>query len=28
LLTWVHDHGYESGEHFQKYLARTMQAGN
>lgn len=24
LLTWVKDHGYESGEHFQKYLAAQM----
>jgi thioredoxin-related protein len=24
LLTWVKDHGYESGEHFQKYLADRM----
>ncbi|MFN3644052.1 MAG: SoxW family protein [Gemmobacter sp.] len=24
LLEWVRDHGYESGEHFQKYLARTL----
>lgn len=24
LLTWVKDKGYDSGEHFQKYLARTM----
>lgn len=28
LLTWVRDHGYESGEHFQKYLAERMSAGN
>lgn len=27
LLTWVRDHGYESGEHFQKYLARRMTEG-
>lgn len=24
LLTWVKDKEYETGEHFQKYLARTM----
>lgn len=24
LLTWVRDKEYENGEHFQKYLARTM----
>lgn len=24
LLTWVREHGYESGEHFQAYLARHM----
>ncbi|MCX7645257.1 MAG: thioredoxin family protein [Rhodobacteraceae bacterium] len=24
LLTWVRDHGYASGEHFQKYLADRM----
>lgn len=28
LLTWVVDHGYDSGEHFQKYLARTMTGQN
>ena len=28
LLTWVKDHGYESGEHFQKYVARTLGASN
>ena len=28
LLTWVRDHGYESGEHFQKYLASRMQPEN
>jgi thioredoxin-related protein len=28
LLTWVRDHGYESGEHFQKYLAARMQPAN
>ena len=27
LLTWVDDHGYESGEHFQKFLASQMQEG-
>lgn len=26
LLTWVRDHGYESGEHFQKYLAARIGA--
>lgn len=26
LLTWVRDHGYDSGEHFQKYLARRVSA--
>ena len=24
LLTWVNDHGYESGEHFQKFLAERI----
>lgn len=24
LLTWVRDHGYESGEHFQKFVAEQM----
>ncbi len=24
LLTWVKDHGYDSGEHFQKYLAARL----
>jgi thioredoxin-related protein len=24
LFTWVKDHGYESGEHFQKYLATRV----
>lgn len=24
LLSWVADHGYDSGEHFQKYLARRL----
>lgn len=28
LLTWVVDHGYDSGEHFQKYLAGRMNANN
>ncbi len=28
LLTWVHDKGYESGEHFQKYLAARMAGQN
>ncbi len=28
LLGWVRDHGYDSGEHFQKYVARTLGAGN
>lgn len=28
LLTWVRDHGYDSGEHFQKYLAGQMNANN
>lgn len=28
LLTWVRDHGYESGEHFQKYLAARINAAN
>lgn len=28
LLSWVLEHGYASGEHFQKYLARTMQGAN
>lgn len=27
LLTWVKDHGYESGEHFQKYLAERVAGG-
>lgn len=27
LLTWVKDHGYESGEHFQKYLAERVSGG-
>mgnify|MGYP005858932591 FL=1 len=26
LLEWVRDHGYESGEHFQKYLATRLSA--
>ncbi|MGB8814270.1 MAG: thioredoxin family protein [Paracoccaceae bacterium] len=28
LLTWVKDHGYLSGEHFQTYLAARMKAKN
>ncbi len=28
LLTWVRDHGYENGEHFQKYLAEQGQLKN
>lgn len=28
LLTWVRDHGYENGEHFQKYLASRMVPAN
>ncbi|MCB2105159.1 MAG: thioredoxin, partial [Rhodobacteraceae bacterium] len=24
LLVWVRDHGYESGEHFQKFLASRV----
>lgn len=24
LLTWVRDHGYENGEHFQKFLASQL----
>jgi thioredoxin-related protein len=27
LLTWVKDHGYESGQHFQKYLAERINQG-
>ncbi|OYX42348.1 MAG: thioredoxin [Rhodobacterales bacterium 32-67-9] len=27
LLTWVKDHGYDSGEHFQKYLAERVTGG-
>lgn len=27
LLTWVRDHGYEGGEHFQKFLADRVNAG-
>lgn len=27
LLEWVRDHGYESGENFQKYVAGKMAAG-
>jgi thioredoxin-related protein len=25
LLTWIVEHGYESGEHFQKYHARMLE---
>lgn len=28
LLIWVRDHGYENGEHFQKFLADRTNAGN
>ncbi|MBN2631743.1 MAG: thioredoxin family protein [Rhodobacteraceae bacterium] len=28
LLTWVRDHVYENGEHFQKYLAEQSQLKN
>ena len=28
LLEWVHDHGYESGENFQKYVAEKMGGAN
>ena len=28
LLTWVRDHGYENGEHFQKFLASRVNANN
>jgi thioredoxin-related protein len=28
LLIWVRDHGYENGEHFQKFLADRANAGN
>lgn len=28
LLTWVKDRGYDSGEHFQKFLARSLGANN
>jgi thioredoxin-related protein len=28
LLTWVRDHGYRSGEHFQKYLANRVSPAN
>ncbi|MCE6951476.1 thioredoxin family protein [Cereibacter sphaeroides] len=28
LLTWVRDHGYESGEHFQKFVASRMNPSN
>lgn len=28
LLTWVRDHGYENGEHFQKFLAEQVMEEN
>jgi thioredoxin-related protein len=28
LLTWVRDHGYENGEHFQKFLAERINTEN
>jgi thioredoxin-related protein len=28
LLIWVRDHGYDSGENFQKFVADQMAAGN
>ena len=28
LLIWVRDHGYESGENFQKFVASRMAPGN
>lgn len=28
LLEWVHDHGYESGENFQKYVAEKVNAAS
>lgn len=28
LLTWVRDHGYANGEHFQKFLASRMPPAN
>ncbi|MDO8883610.1 MAG: thioredoxin family protein [Pseudotabrizicola sp.] len=28
LLTWVRDHGYDSGEHFQKYLSSRINLDN
>jgi hypothetical protein len=28
LLTWVRDHGYENGEHFQKFLAGRVNAND
>ncbi|MDR5651085.1 SoxW family protein [Ruixingdingia sedimenti] len=28
LLTWVRDHGYENGEHFQRFLAGRLQAAD
>lgn len=27
LLEWVHDHGYDSGENFQKYVAEKVNPG-
>lgn len=28
LLTWVRDHGYDNGEHFQKFLAGRINAND
>lgn len=28
LLTWVRDHGYENGQHFQKFLAERLQTAD
>ena len=28
LLTWVRDHGYQSGENFQKFVAQRMNAAD
>jgi thioredoxin-related protein len=28
LLTWVRDHGYESGEHFQSFLSRQLSGAS
>ncbi|MCB6179296.1 thioredoxin family protein [Rhodobacter sp. Har01] len=28
LLIWVRDHGYDTGENFQKFVAEQMNAGN